>query len=68
MHLHYPPDENLEFLIEKSDQIPGSDDRTHGRRLYTQLKRLTPPPQNVEMDFCMLTTAGLGSNQRKKKL
>lgn len=66
LHMHYPPDQDLEFLVEKCDQIQGSDDRTHGRRLYTQLKRLTPPPQAVDMDFQMHTTAGLDSADREQ--
>jgi len=66
LHMHYPPDEDLEYVMEKSDQIKGSSDRTHGRRLYTQLKRLNPSPARVGVDFKIHDTAGLDSDEREE--
>lgn len=65
-HLHYPPDNNLEFLIEKDSQVKGSDDRFQGRRMYTQMKRLDPQPERVEFDFKIHTTANLNSKEREQ--
>jgi len=66
LHMHYPPDEDLEYIMQKSDQIKKSSDRTHGRRLYTQLKRLKPSPEQVDVDFKIHDTAGLNSHERKE--
>jgi 2-polyprenyl-3-methyl-5-hydroxy-6-metoxy-1,4-benzoquinol methylase len=65
-HLHYPPNEDLEFLIEKDGQVKGSDDRSHGRRMYTHLKRLQPAPVDVGFDFKIHTTAGLNTAEREE--
>jgi len=66
LHMHYPPDEDLDYIMEKSDQIKRSSDRTHGRRLYTQLKRLKPSPEQVDVDFKIHDTAGLSSHEREE--
>lgn len=65
-HTHYPPDKDLEYLIDRGGTIKGSVDRTHGRRIYTQLKRLNPGPERVDVDFKQYTTAGLNTKQRKE--
>lgn len=65
-HLHYPPSDDLEFLIEKDGQVKGSDDRFHGRRMYTHMKRLYPQPERVDYDFKVHTTAGLNGKERRE--
>ncbi len=66
LHMHYPPDEDLNYLIEMCDSIEGSADRTHGRRIYTQMKRLNPEPTNVKLNITNHSTAGLNRRQRKR--
>ncbi|MFB6307163.1 MAG: methyltransferase domain-containing protein, partial [Flavobacteriales bacterium] len=63
--VHYPPDEELEWLIEVSEKIKGQSDRAHGRRLYTQLKRLKPTPKQVEVKLQEVNTANRNSNERE---
>ncbi len=46
-HMHYPPEDGMDWIVEKTDEISGSSDRTHGRRLPTHLKRLSPPPADI---------------------
>lgn len=65
-HLHYPPDEGMDWLVEVTDEIKGSSDRTHGRRLYTHLKRLEPEPSRIELDLRNYHTAGKDSGQREQ--
>ncbi|AGB17400.1 hypothetical protein Halru_2829 [Halovivax ruber XH-70] len=65
-HLHYPPDEDMEWLVEFTDDIPGSSDRTHGRRLPTQMKRLSPEPSDVWLDLKNYHTVGLSSAERRE--
>ena len=64
-HLHYPPNEDMEWIVETTDTIPGSSDRTHGRRLPTHVKRLSPPPTDVWLDLQNYHTAGRNSAERR---
>ncbi|SIR97142.1 Methyltransferase domain-containing protein [Haladaptatus litoreus] len=64
-HLHYPPDEEMDWIVETTDAIPGSSDRTHGRRLPTHLKRLSPPPMDVWLDLQNYHTVGRESAERR---
>ena len=64
-HLHYPPNENTEWVVEITDTIPGSSDRTHGRRLPTHLKRLSSSPADVWLDLQNYHTAGRTSAERR---
>ncbi|WP_254523727.1 class I SAM-dependent methyltransferase [Natrinema caseinilyticum] len=63
-HLHYPPDEDMEWVVDLTDDIPGSSDRTHGRRLPTHTKRLSPEPTDVWLDLENYHTVGLSSSER----
>lgn len=65
-HLHYPPDEGMDWLVEVTDQIKGSSDRTHGRRLYTHLRRLDPDPEEIELDLRNYHTAGKDRKEREQ--
>lgn len=65
-YLHYPPDSDMDYIVEITDEIQGSSDRTHGRRLYTQTKRLTPEPHRVELDLKNYHTAGKNSREREQ--
>lgn len=56
-HLHYPPDEDMDWVVDVTDDIKGSSDRTHGRRLYTHLKRLQPEPERIDLDLRNYHTA-----------
>lgn len=64
-HLHYPPNEDMDWIVETTDAIPGSSDRTHGRRLPTHLKRLSPPPTDVWLDLQNYHTVGQDSAERR---
>lgn len=64
-HLHYPPDEDMEWIVEFTDDIPGSSDRTHGRRLPAHMKRLSPEPTDVWLDLENYHTVGLSSSERR---
>ncbi|WP_247729546.1 class I SAM-dependent methyltransferase [Halovivax limisalsi] len=65
-HLHYPPDEDMEWIVDLTDDIPGSSDRTHGRRLPTHMKRLTPEPTDVWLDLENYHTVGMSSSERRE--
>lgn len=65
-HIHYPPDEDMDWLVNITDQIKGSSDRTHGRRLYTHLCRLSPEPTEIALDLRNYHTAGRGRRERKQ--
>ena len=64
-HMHYPPEDEMDWIVEKTDEIPGSSDRTHGRRLPTHLKRLSPPPADVWLDLKNYHTVGRDSGERR---
>lgn len=64
-HIHYPPNEDMEWIVERTDSIPGSSDRTHGRRLPTQMKRLSPTPVDVWLDLENYHTVGRDSSERR---
>lgn len=64
-HLHYPPDESMDWIVDVTDEIPGSSDRTHGRRIYTHMNRLSPDPERVELDLKNYHTAGKTSSERE---
>lgn len=63
-HIHYPPNEDMEWIVNLTDKIPGSSDRTHGRRLPTQLKRLEPMPTDMWLDLKNYHTVGQSKNNR----
>jgi SAM-dependent methyltransferase len=65
-HLHYPPNEDMDWVVDITDTIPGSSDRTHGRRLPTQMKRLSPTPDDVWMDMENYHTVGRDSTERRE--
>ncbi|MFB6253903.1 MAG: methyltransferase domain-containing protein [Halobacteriaceae archaeon] len=65
-HLHYPPDEDMDWLVDVTDEIKGSSDRTHGRRLYTHLRRLDPEPSSIKLDLRNYHTAGKDQEGRKQ--
>lgn len=65
-HIHYPPDEGMDWLVEVTDEIKGSSDRTHGRRLYTHLRRLNPEPKRIDLDLRNYHTAGKGRKEREQ--
>lgn len=64
-HIHYPRDERMEWLVNETDAIPGSSDRTHGRRLPTHLQRLTPEPTDVWLDLQNYHTVGRDRAERR---
>lgn len=64
-HFHYPPNEDMEWIVNFTDKIPGSSDRTHGRRLPTHLKRLSPAPADMWLDLKNYHTVGRDSTERR---
>lgn len=65
-HLHYPPDQDMDWLVEITDEIKGSSDRRHGRRLYTHVNRLTPAPADICLDLENYHTGGMDSEERRQ--
>ncbi len=65
-HLHFPPDEEMDWFVEVTDEIKGSSDRKHGRRLYTHQCRLTPEPLDIDLDLRTYHTAGDSREQRRQ--
>ena len=61
----YPYNDELEQLITMTDKVRGSSDRAYGRKLYTHLARLSPPPITTDMHFNVLSTVGLDLAERK---
>lgn len=65
-HFHYPPNEDMEWIVDITDKIPGSSDRTHGRRLPTHIKRLSPAPADMWLDLENYHTVGKNSSERRE--
>ena len=65
-HLHFPPDDDMDWFVEVTDEIKGSSDRTHGRRLYTHQCRLRPEPAEIELDLHNYHTAGCSRDEREE--
>lgn len=65
-NIHYPPDEDLDFLIDATNKIRGSSDRQNGRKLYTQFSRLDPEPDSIDIEFDLHNIANLTSEKRKE--
>lgn len=64
LKLTYPSSEDFDRLLHAPSQMPGSSDRIHGRKIYTQMQRLNPPPAKIDMFFDAHTTAGLSKDER----
>lgn len=65
-HLHFPPDDDMDWFVAVTDEIKGSSDRTHGRRLYTHQCRLRPEPTEIELDLHNYHTAGCTRAEREE--
>lgn len=65
-HMHYPESEDVEFIVRNTEWIAGSSNRQHGRRLYTEMKQLSPQPLNVHFDIETYHTAGCDREMREK--
>ncbi|AQL41631.1 hypothetical protein BV210_02380 [Halorientalis sp. IM1011] len=65
-HLHYPPDKDMDWVVEITDEIKGSSDRGHGRRLYTHMNRLTPAPEGISLDLKNYHTGGMDTEERRQ--
>lgn len=65
-HMHYPPNEDMDWVVNVTDRIPKSSDRTHGRRLPTQIKRLSPSPDDMWLDLENYHTVGRDSTERQE--
>ena len=62
--LNYPQNDDLDFLLQSTNQINGSSDRQYGRKIYTHMTSLEPEPTNIEMDFKVDTTVNMGVDER----
>lgn len=62
--INYPPNHDLEFLIQSTNLLKGGPDRLHGREVYSNMMSLDPEPINVEMDFNVSTTANMDKKKR----
>lgn len=62
--LNYPQDDDLDFLLQSTNQIKGSSDRQYGRKIYTHMTSLEPEPTNIEMDFKVDTTVNINAEAR----
>lgn len=65
-HLHFPDDDGMDWVVEVTDDIKGSSDRKHGRRLFTHLQRLTPEPTDICLDLKNYHTAGATATEREQ--
>lgn len=64
-HLHYPKDKNMNKFVKSTQKIPGSSDRKHGRRMYTEIKDAPKEPVYVDLEFEMYSTANMTKEERK---
>jgi SAM-dependent methyltransferase len=64
LKVNYPENDDLDFLLKTTNQIKGSSDREHGRKIYNHLTNLTPIPKKILMDFQVDSTVGLDSKAR----
>jgi len=62
--INYPPNHDLEFLIQSTNLIKGGPDRLHGREFYSHIMSLDTEPVNVEMDFQVSTTVNMDKKER----
>jgi len=65
-HVHYPDELGMTKLVSETDSIPGSSNRTHGRKLYTHMSRLNPEPSCVEYEMRNYDTVGLDELERER--
>lgn len=63
-HLHYPRDEQMDWVVNVTDKIPGSSDRTHGRRLPVEMQELDPEPAEIGLHTWNYSTAGCDKEGR----
>lgn len=65
LKLNYPYDEDLEFLLQATNNIRGSSDRLYGRKIYTHMVgHLMPEPTDIQMEFDVHSTVGMNEKQR----
>jgi len=69
-HLYYSEDEEeveqMEWLVDVTDEIQGSSDRTHGRRVPVQVRQCNPQPKLVELNVKNYSTVGMDSEGRQR--
>lgn len=65
LKVNFPFDDNMDYLISTTDKIAGSSDRTHGRKLYTFMKRCDPKPKKIDIEYFMDDTANLNADKRE---
>lgn len=63
--INYPQNDDLNWLIQKTNELKGSPNRLHGREIYNHLKSLDPEPESVKMKFDVLTTANMSKEDRR---
>jgi 2-polyprenyl-3-methyl-5-hydroxy-6-metoxy-1,4-benzoquinol methylase len=62
--INYPQNDDLNWLIQKTNELKGSPNRLHGREIYNHLMSLNPEPERVEMKFDVLSTANMSKEDR----
>ena len=65
LKVNFPFDDNMDYLISTTDKIAGSSDRTHGRKLYTFMKRCDPKPKKIDIEYFMDDTSNLNADKRE---
>lgn len=66
-HMHYPEDERIEYVVEKTREVGGDSDRLHGRRLPTQFNTvLSPTPDAIDFNVRNYSTAGKPPKKREQ--
>lgn len=64
--IHYPdPNEAFAKFVEDSSTSPASSDRYYGRKVFPHMRRLSPLPNSIQMEFQVDSTVGLDREQLK---
>ena len=65
LKVNFPFDDNLDFLLKTTDKIAGSSDRMHGRKLYTFMRRCSPKPKKIILEYFIDDTSNLNAEKRE---
>lgn len=65
LKVNFPFDDDLEYLLKTTDEISGSSDRIHGRKVYTFMQRCRPKPKKIELKYFIDDTSNLNAEKRE---
>jgi 2-polyprenyl-3-methyl-5-hydroxy-6-metoxy-1,4-benzoquinol methylase len=64
LNITYPDSQNLRYLINETNRIPGSPDRNFGRRLFSMFRPLIPAPNSLSIHLLPQMVTGGTKNER----